>query len=239
MEHPPRNLDLTCFSWVKLILKTDINHHAKYLALYLSTYMNLNQDMAFPSLKRIERETGLGHATVLKYLKLLESEGWLNKESGSSTESNRYWVDIPEGVGRELTYVASRERVGRESTSNNNRITNTTTTTTRRMKKPTLEEVTNFVTSKKYTFNPEQFFNYYESNGWRVGKNPMKSWQAACTTWQTKEKKNGQSRQNTGRTENPRRLSPLERVNAAAARRQAERAGQAPGPVAGNVYDME
>jgi hypothetical protein len=29
----------------------------------------------------------------------------------------------------------------------------------------------------------DKCFNYYESNGWRVGKNPMKNWQAACQTF--------------------------------------------------------
>lgn len=29
----------------------------------------------------------------------------------------------------------------------------------------------------------DKFFNYYESNGWRVGRNPMKNWQAAVRNW--------------------------------------------------------
>lgn len=29
----------------------------------------------------------------------------------------------------------------------------------------------------------EKFMAHYESNGWRVGKNPMKSWSAAITNW--------------------------------------------------------
>lgn len=29
----------------------------------------------------------------------------------------------------------------------------------------------------------ERFFNYYDSNGWRVGKNPMKSWHGAASNW--------------------------------------------------------
>lgn len=29
----------------------------------------------------------------------------------------------------------------------------------------------------------EQFFFYYESNGWRVGKNPMKCWSSALSGW--------------------------------------------------------
>lgn len=28
-----------------------------------------------------------------------------------------------------------------------------------------------------------KFVDYYESNGWRVGRNPMKSWQAAMRNW--------------------------------------------------------
>lgn len=27
------------------------------------------------------------------------------------------------------------------------------------------------------------FYDYYESNGWRVGKTPMKDWQAAIRNW--------------------------------------------------------
>lgn len=30
-----------------------------------------------------------------------------------------------------------------------------------------------------------KFFNHYESNGWKVGKNPMKSWTHAVTNWIT------------------------------------------------------
>ena len=30
----------------------------------------------------------------------------------------------------------------------------------------------------------KSFLNYYESNGWKVGKNPMKDWKAAVRTWE-------------------------------------------------------
>ena len=29
----------------------------------------------------------------------------------------------------------------------------------------------------------ERFFNYYESNGWKVGKNPMRNWRSAMANW--------------------------------------------------------
>jgi DNA-binding Lrp family transcriptional regulator len=37
----------------------------------------------------------------------------------------------------------------------------------------------------------EKFFHYYESNGWRVGRNPMKSWQSAMINWRKNYQQNG------------------------------------------------
>ena len=61
------------------------------------------------------------------------------------------------------------------------------TRTRERFVKPTIKEVTAYVIEKGYTFNPQAFFDYYEANGWRVGKNPMKKWKAACANWQRME----------------------------------------------------
>lgn len=56
-------------------------------------------------------------------------------------------------------------------------------------KHPTVEEVQAYITEKGYHFSAEDFVAFYESNGWKVGKNPMKSWQAACRTWESNYKK--------------------------------------------------
>ena len=41
-------------------------------------------------------------------------------------------------------------------------------------------------------FNPEYFCDYYESNGWHVGKQPMKDWKATVRRWlRTSKPKNG------------------------------------------------
>lgn len=60
--------------------------------------------------------------------------------------------------------------------------------TTTKFTKPTPEELYAYCKEKGYTFGIGAFLDYYESNGWRVGRNPMKSWKAACGTWQRKEK---------------------------------------------------
>ena len=60
-----------------------------------------------------------------------------------------------------------------------------------RFVKPTVEEVAAYIADKGYAFDAEDFYNFYESNGWRVGKNPMKNWKAACATWQKIENQRG------------------------------------------------
>lgn len=57
----------------------------------------------------------------------------------------------------------------------------------RRFEHPTLEEITDYCTERKNNINPQQFLAYYEANGWKVGKNPMKDWRAAIRSWETRE----------------------------------------------------
>ena len=49
--------------------------------------------------------------------------------------------------------------------------------------KPTVEEIAAFCKEKKININVKKFFLHYESNGWHVGKTPMKSWKAAVQKW--------------------------------------------------------
>lgn len=65
-------------------------------------------------------------------------------------------------------------------------------TTTRKQtavfRKPTVEEVEQYCRDRDNSIDAEAFVDYYEANGWRVGKNPMKDWKAAVRTWERKEK---------------------------------------------------
>lgn len=50
--------------------------------------------------------------------------------------------------------------------------------------KPTLEECKQYCLERNNGVDADKFFNYYESNGWKVGKNAMKDWKAAIRTWE-------------------------------------------------------
>lgn len=50
----------------------------------------------------------------------------------------------------------------------------------------------------------EKYFDFYEANGWRAGKNPMKKWQAAANNWMRRENEfNRQPPQQNGRPAPP------------------------------------
>lgn len=57
--------------------------------------------------------------------------------------------------------------------------------------KPTLDEVTAYCQERGNNVDPQQFLDHYSSNGWRVGKNPMKDWKAAIRTWEKNEYRSG------------------------------------------------
>ncbi len=61
--------------------------------------------------------------------------------------------------------------------------------TVKRFEKPSLDEVKAYCQERHNSVNAERFVDYYEANGWKVGKNPMKDWKAAVRTWE----KNGYS----------------------------------------------
>lgn len=67
----------------------------------------------------------------------------------------------------------------------------------KRFVKPTVEEIRAYITEKGFSFDAEAFYAYYESNGWKVGKNPMRNWKMACVTWS--KNRNNNNTNNYGR----------------------------------------
>ena len=51
-----------------------------------------------------------------------------------------------------------------------------------------LDEVKAYARERKSAVDPERFYDYYNANGWKVGKQPMKDWRAAFRNWERMEK---------------------------------------------------
>ena len=68
----------------------------------------------------------------------------------------------------------------------------------KRFVKPTIEEVADYCDERSNNVDAEKFYDYYSSNGWKVGKNAMKDWKASVRTWEkntTQEQKVSQPKQ--------------------------------------------
>lgn len=69
-----------------------------------------------------------------------------------------------------------------------------------RFQRPTPAEVRAYCEERKNRIDPDAFISYYESNGWKVGKNPMKDWKAAVRNWERMDKERGNPPQRSGTT---------------------------------------
>lgn len=56
-----------------------------------------------------------------------------------------------------------------------------------RFSPPARVEVAEYCAQQGYRVDPDRFCDYYESNGWKVGRNPMKDWKAAVRNWNKRE----------------------------------------------------
>ena len=54
---------------------------------------------------------------------------------------------------------------------------------------PSVEEINGYCQEHGYSVDAERFVNHYTSNGWKVGRNPMKDWKAAVRNWSRQDRK--------------------------------------------------
>ena len=69
--------------------------------------------------------------------------------------------------------------------------------TTARFIKPTVEEVRAYCRERNNNVDAERFVDYYEANGWKVGKSSMKDWKATVRNWERRDKDGRQTSKGT------------------------------------------
>ncbi len=77
--------------------------------------------------------------------------------------------------------------------------------------KPTLQEIKEYCIQRENKVNHLKFFNHYESNGWKVGRNNMKNWKAAVRTWESSDFINNKTKSDSERILENQRKEDLER----------------------------
>ena len=92
------------------------------------------------------------------------------KELLSLKDNGSYTLCIQDGYNMETQVRLGKVSIGK--VNNNKKFT-----------KPSLDELTSYIKEKNLNVDAEKFIDYYESNGWKVGRNPMKDWKATCRRW--------------------------------------------------------
>lgn len=101
--------------------------------------------------------------------------------SAPVTERNGASRDVTERNGASLHHETPHIHIEEEKKTTK---TNSKSKWTPPFAPPTIDEVAAYCRERGNGVDPERFVSHYESNGWRVGRNPMRDWRAAVRTWE-------------------------------------------------------
>ena len=182
--------------WIPLEIwqTTDLNWNEKILLMEIDSFTSAGRDCYFSNeyianllgvteryaSKCLSNLIEAGYVRLVRFdgrKRYVESEqkfqaGWNNSSRQSGTKVPHTNID---DLNKNIDNI-ERDNKGRS-----------------RFQKPTLEEVTEYCRTRNNGIDPEEFFAFYESKGWMVGKNPMKDWKAAVITWEKSAKKKSSS----------------------------------------------
>jgi len=194
------------------------------IAVWLALANRANASLqCWPSVAAIQEDTGMARATTIRAIRELSEAGEITVDSqkGKGAACNHYTLKGSTGnelvqdlnrstsSGNELALVQDLNRTSsanepvlvqhlNSNHTNRTRLKNQTKNQTKKartFKRPSLEEIQGYCLERKNQVDPQRFLDYYESNGWKVGKNAMKDWKAAVRTWERNGFDNGDAGQ--------------------------------------------
>ena len=101
-----------------------------------------------------------------------------NKNEQERTNANKNKPKDKDKDKDKVKDVLSDDKTNIGTTSNKSK------PSTVRFVPPSVEDVRVYCLERNNRVDADAFVSFYESNGWRVGKNPMKDWKAAVRTWE-------------------------------------------------------
>lgn len=207
-----------------LVYDNDLPDRARFLYIYMACKpegWEFYQD-------KMAEELGYGKDTLKKYMDILIERGWISRGDGQQHSEDgrfgavKYTIEI---IPLRKNTVTEKNRNGKIPTQRNIYNINSSNSTPinkdnniiynkkkynnniiikKKFSKPTVDDIYDYVKEKGFHFDAEQFYDYYESKGWVVGKSPMKDWKAACRTWErlriSKDKKEEKEEMPAGMT---------------------------------------
>jgi hypothetical protein len=124
----------------------------------------------------------------LYYNERLEQEVEKRKAYSESRRNNRKKKE--DMIDTSLSYVSHMENENEnENIIDNVVIDKPIEEKPKRFTKPTIEQLEAYMEERGMNNVANRFYDHYESNGWKVGKNSMKDWRASVRTWEPNHKK--------------------------------------------------
>ena len=133
-------------------------------------------DLAAEKAEKLRQNGSKGGTAKSENMKALAKDS--NSYQSVANDSNSYQTEANCSHKEKKRNNKEKERNGKEAIN----IVPLT-----RFVPPTEDEVALYCIERRNHVNAQKFVDYYSSNGWKVGRNPMKDWKAAVRTWEKSE----------------------------------------------------
>lgn len=156
------------------------------------------------SLSNLASETSLSVKQIRTVFKKLESTGEIIRKGTSRftiitiCNYEKWQKDLePEGKQRASKgQTEGKQRATNKEVKKDKEVKNKTEPS-KKFVPPELSEVELYFSEKGFAHEAQRFFDYYESIGWKVGKNPMKKWKNAASGWISRNSNQNKTQPNT------------------------------------------
>ena len=175
------------YEYSDILIHTDV---AVYMALYKQANELMWKTPFNMSIGVLASKAKVSIATAKRSRDRLEKAGLIKWESRGGQQSANYWIIEPQHEPQHEPRHEPRDEPIHKTTKHINNISPYIESRGKKFQKPTIEEIQNYLDEKNITsFTAEKFYNFYEANGWMIGKNKMKNWKACCNNWNLRDEK--------------------------------------------------
>lgn len=165
---------------------------------FINGYSQQGQGAYYGSLPALCEACGIARRTAIDVLARLTEQGYLVKSETWHNGVRYCSYQVRVGGGAESARVVQNLHGGGAESAPNNKSNNKSSLSIERearareerggkFVKPTVSEVAAYAAEKGIVLDADHFVAHYTSNGWKVGKAPMKDWRAAVVAWSKRE----------------------------------------------------
>lgn len=186
-------------AWIDLLMLA--NHRDKKL-VFNGKPVVITRGQFMTSIRKLAVRWEWSTSTVFDFLKILEADNMIKRESDNHRTlltiiNYEVYQGAPNTNQTQTEHQSNANRTQTETTKEYKNIRNkefkendTPNGVSKRkcFTPPTVDEVRAYCQERGNNIDPQRFVDFYESKGWFVGKNKMKSWEAAVRNWEGREK---------------------------------------------------